>query len=178
VLAVILRQALSRRQAKRICVLLLGFAGGAAVLGRPFGVLTRDNLLGAALQYTVVNLTFAGVVLLVLLLGTSSWSGYVNNSVLGFLGYISYGLYLIHLLIFRLYDKLSQLLWPQLRPCDGQFGLIVLRFLCASCISVGLAYLSRKFFEERFLRLKDRSATNQRWAADRPSSTSSSSQLV
>src|ERR1700693_330039 len=177
-LAVGLRKSISRWQLKAMGAMLLALAAGAAVLGRPFGVLTRDTLLGAALQLTVIHLAFAGVVLVVLLLGTSSWHGYVNSSVLGFLGYISYVLYLIHLLIFRTYDKLSQLFCPQLQPRDGQFGLVVLRFVCATCLSVALAYLSRKFFEARFLRLKESSTPNQRWAAGQLSSASSGGQLV
>jgi peptidoglycan/LPS O-acetylase OafA/YrhL len=134
-MAAVLRTSVRRRRLKTICARLLAIAAGAASLGGHFGVLTRDNLLGAALQSTVINLAFAGALLLVLLVGTGSWSGYVNNPALGFLGYISYGLYLIHLLIFRIYDKLSHLFWPQLQPRDGQFGLIVLRFVCVAGIS-------------------------------------------
>jgi peptidoglycan/LPS O-acetylase OafA/YrhL len=177
--AVVLRSSVSRRQVKAMGLMLLGLAAGAAILGGPFGVLTRDNLLGAALQHTVINLAFTGVLLLVLLLGTSAWRGYANNPVLGFLGYISYGLYLIHLLIFRIYDKLTQVFWPQLQPRDGRFGLIVLRFVCVAGLSVGLAYLSRRFFEERFLRLKERFMPNGRWAsAGQLSSAPSGGQLA
>jgi|HubBroStandDraft_4_1064222.scaffolds.fasta_scaffold00800_6 peptidoglycan/LPS O-acetylase OafA/YrhL len=178
-LAVVLRSPVSRRQVKAMGLMLIVLAASAAVLGGPFGLLTRDNLLGAALQHTVINLGFSGVLLLALLLGTSAWQGYVNSSVLRFLGYISYGLYLIHLLIFRIYDKLSQVFWPQLQPRDGLFGLIVLRFVCVLGLSVGLAYLSRRFFEERFLRLKQSSTPKGRWALEgRLSSASSGGQLV
>jgi peptidoglycan/LPS O-acetylase OafA/YrhL len=177
-LAVVLRSTLGWRQLQRLCGLLLATASGVAILGRPFGMLTRDNLLGAALQLTVINLGFTGVVLLVLLLGAGSWSRFVNNPALGFLGYVSYGLYLVHLLIFRIYDKLVQLCWPQLQPQDGQFALIVLRFVCAAGFSVGLAYLSRRFFEERFLSLKDRLMAKQRLVASRLSSASSGGQLA
>jgi peptidoglycan/LPS O-acetylase OafA/YrhL len=176
-LAAVVRTAVSRRHLKAFGALLLALAVGAAALGGPFGVLTRDNLLGAAFQFTVVDLAFTGVVLLVLLLGTSSWHGYVNNSVLGFLGYISYGLYLVHLLIFRIYDKLSQLFWPRLQPYDGHFELVVLRFLCATCVSVGLAYLSRRFFEARFLRSKHPSAPKQRSALSQLCSASSGASM-
>ena len=149
-LAVVLRTSADRGQLTAVCALLLAISIAAAVLGSPFGVLTRDNLLGAALQLTVIHFAFAGVVLLVLLMGTSSWRGYVNVSLLAFLGYISYGLYLIHLLIFRLYDQLIRDCWPKLQPHDGQFGLVALRFVCVAGLSVGLAYLSGGF-EERFL---------------------------
>lgn len=177
-LAVLLRTAISRRQVQATCALLLALAAGAAVLGAPFGILTRHNLLGAALQLTVVNLAFAGVLLLALLLGTSAWRGYVNSYGLRFLGYISYGLYLVHLLLFRIYDKLSQLFWPQVQPRDGLFGLVVLRFVCVLGFSVGLAYLSRRFFEERFLRSNERSAAQPGWAPGQLSSAPSGGQLV
>jgi peptidoglycan/LPS O-acetylase OafA/YrhL len=178
VLAAVLRTSVSRPQLKAICALLLVLAAGAGVLGSPFGVLTRENLLGAALQHTVIDLAFTGALLLILLLGTSSWSGYVNNPMLGFVGYVSYGLYLVHLLIFRIYDQLCPLFWPQLQPRDGQFGLIVLRFVCVTGLSVGLAYLSRRFFEERFLRLQERFTPSERWTAGRLSSTPSGGHLA
>ena len=155
-LAIVLRTSITRRQVVSLCAALL--VGGAmlAVIGRPFGILTRDRVLGAGLQHTVIEIVFGGILLLVLLAGTSSRKRYVNNPGLRFLGHLSYGLYLIHLLVFRMYDKLSRHYWPQLQPSDGRFGLVVLRFLIAGGFAIGLAYLSRTYFEERFLQLKDR----------------------
>lgn len=66
-----------------------------------------------------------------------------------FLGYISYGLYLVHQLIFGLYDGLAG------PPIHG-FGAIVLRDLIVVAISIGIAWLSRVYFEEPFLRRKNR----------------------
>jgi peptidoglycan/LPS O-acetylase OafA/YrhL len=176
-LAALLRTPVSRRQVRWIAAFLLLLAAAAAALGKPLGILTRDHLLGAAMQLTVLNVAFGGALLCVLLLGTSEWQRYVNSPVLGFLGYISYGLYLIHLLVFRLYDRVTHLFWPPLQPRDGQFGLVVLRFVCVFVVSVGLAYLSRKFFEERFLRLQQRFAPRERWAGQL-SSSSRGSQLA
>jgi peptidoglycan/LPS O-acetylase OafA/YrhL len=45
-----------------------------------------------------------------------------------------------------------------LQPPVGHFGLIVLRFAVVSAVAVGLAYLSREYYEEWFLRRKDRIA--------------------
>jgi len=156
--AILLRTSASRRMVAVLCGTLLvgGFTFAGA--GRPFGILTRELMLGAALQQTVIDMVFAGFLLLVLLLGTSARRRYVNNSVLRFLGYISYGLYLIHLLVFRMYDKLCRNFRPSLQPTPGHFGLIVLRFFLAGGAAIGVAYLSRKYFEERLLRLKDRFA--------------------
>jgi peptidoglycan/LPS O-acetylase OafA/YrhL len=65
-------------------------------------------------------------------------------------------LYLIHLLVFRLYDQLCSSLFPNLQPDGTRFGSMVLRFVIAATAATSLAYLSRRHFEERFLRLKDR----------------------
>jgi peptidoglycan/LPS O-acetylase OafA/YrhL len=157
-LAILLRTSASRKMVAVLCGTLLASGFTLAGVGRPFGILTRERVLGAALQETVIDMVFAGFLLLVLLLGTSARRRYVNNSVLRFLGYISYGLYLIHLLVFRMYDKLCRIFWPSLQPTPGHFGLIVLRFFLAGGAAIGVAYLSRKYFEERFLRLKDRFA--------------------
>jgi len=157
-LAIFLRTSTSRKMVAVICGTLLAGGFMLAGVGWPFGILTRERVLGAALQETVIDLVFAGFLLLVLLLGTSAHRRYVNNSVLRFLGYISYGLYLIHLLVFRMYDKLCRNFWPWLQPTPGHFGLVVLRFFLAGGAAVGVAYLSRKYFEERFLRLKDQFA--------------------
>jgi len=157
-LGILLRTSASRKVVAVLCGTLLLGGFTLAGVGRQFGILTRERILGAALQETIIGIVFAGFLLLVLLLGTSARRRYVNNSVLRFLGYISYGLYLVHLLVFRMYDKLCRIFWPSLQPTSDHFGLIVLRFFLAGGAAIGLAYLSRKYFEERFLRLKDRFA--------------------
>jgi len=45
---------------------------------------------------------------------------------------------------------------PDMPLRDGHFGLVFLRFAVAGAVAVLIAYLSRKNYEERFLRLKDR----------------------
>jgi peptidoglycan/LPS O-acetylase OafA/YrhL len=69
-----------------------------------------------------------------------------------FFGEISYGLYLIHLLLLQIYDR--------------EFGsgfaedwrLLLLRFLVANGTAVGVAVLSRRWFEDPILRMKSRIA--------------------
>jgi peptidoglycan/LPS O-acetylase OafA/YrhL len=157
-LAILLRTSASR---KTIAVLSGTLLAGGFVLagaGRPFGILTRERMLGGVFQETLIDMVFAGLLLLVLLLGTGPARRYVNNSFLRFLGYISYGLYLIHQLVFWNYDKLCRRFWPALQPTSGHFRLVVLRFVVGGGIAIGVSYLSRTYFEERFLRLKDRFA--------------------
>jgi peptidoglycan/LPS O-acetylase OafA/YrhL len=128
------------------------------IAGAPFGMLSRQTMLGASLQLTLVNTFFAGLLLLFLVLGTSSRKWLVNSAILAFFGYISYGLYLIHPMIFRIYDKVTGRFWPWLQPSVGHFGLIVLRFGVVSATAIGLSYLSREYYEEWFLRRKERIA--------------------
>src|SRR3974390_2208171 len=154
-LAILLRTSITRRQLRGLCGLLLGSSALLALAGWPFGILSRNRLLGAGFQWTVLNLFFAGILLLFLLAGSGNAQRYVNLPVLRFLGYISYGLYLDHLLAFRLYDRLCRHYLPQIMPSGGHFSLVLLRFSLAGSFAVAAAYLSRRFFEERFLRLKD-----------------------
>src|SRR5580693_6807900 len=159
-LAIVLRTTITRKRVQQLCVLLLSLSLVAGILGRPFGITTRERLLGAALQHTTVNIFFAGVLLLFLLAGTSSKKHYVHNSVLHFFGYISYGLYLDHILAFRIYNRICLRYWPWLVPSNNHFELVLLKFAVAGGFAVGAAYLSRKYFEEPFLRIKDRIARN------------------
>ena len=157
-LAIALRSSISRKHAAIGGTFLLAMATILMIAGAPFGMLSRQTMLGASLQLTLVNTFFAGLLLLFLVLGTSSRKWLVNSTILAFFGYISYGLYLIHPMIFRLYDKVTGRFWPWLQPSVGHFGLIVLRFAVVSAVAVGLAYLSRQYYEEWFLRRKERIA--------------------
>ena len=137
---------------------LLGSAGALSAIGGPFGILTRNVMLGAALQHTVVAILFSGLLLLVLLLGTGNRKQVVCNPALRFLGFISYGLYLVHLMMFRIYDRFCHRFAEGLLPRDHHFELVVLRFLMGAGAAIALAYVSRIYFENWFLRLKDRMA--------------------
>jgi peptidoglycan/LPS O-acetylase OafA/YrhL len=154
--AVSLRIRESQQFARKLCTWLLIGATVLGLAGYPLGIATRERALGAALQQTTINLFFAGVLLLFLLIGTSRHRAYVNNSILQFFGYISYGLYLDHLLAFRIYDRVIRAYWPSLLPSSYHFGLVLLKFAVAGGGAVGAAYLSRRYFEERFLLFKDR----------------------
>ena len=124
--------------------------------GAPWGILTRQRFLGAMLMLTASHFLFLGLIGLSLLAGTSRWSWIVNRPILRFFGNISYGLYLIHWLVFMCYDDLVKKHWPGAYPPAGRFGLIAFRFVCVGGVATALAYLSRRFFEEPFLHLKDR----------------------
>ncbi len=73
---------------------------------------------------------------------------------LSFFGYISYGLYLVHQLIFNTFDRWVQgtMLDPQRGPGWGLW----LNALICTLVATGIAWLSRRYFEALFLRRKDR----------------------
>jgi len=77
-------------------------------------------------------------------------------TILPFFGHISYGLYLFHLFIFNSYDRVVAGTW--FGTSATAVGPLLVRLLLAGGVAVGIAYLSRRFFEERFLALKDKLA--------------------
>ena len=154
-LAILVRSKITRRQSGWVCAACFG-ASLLAVLAAPLGILTTNRILGAALKETLMNTFFSGMLLLFLLLGTSSWKGLVDLGWLRFFGYISYGLYLFHLMVFALYDLWTRRLWPAVVPKDNRFDLVALRFVVAGAAAVVVSYVSRRYFEERFLALKGR----------------------
>lgn len=123
-------------------------------IGYPFGIFLASRFLGTTLRDTALNLFFAGTVALCLIIGTSRWKLLVNRPVLQFFGEISYCVYLIHMLIFDLEDHFLPRLLPNLTLATGHFGVMLLQFIIAAAFTVAVAYISRRYFEEPFLRLK------------------------
>ena len=129
------------------------FAAGFMILlaGLPFGILHRTNVFGAAMQTTPWNLMCTGLMLLLLGIRSPLLGGRYAAP-LRFLGYISYGLYLCHLIVFEAYDKLVGHL-PSLSlrlTFQGAFTRVFL----AGMLAVFVSWLSRRFYEDRFLRIK------------------------
>jgi peptidoglycan/LPS O-acetylase OafA/YrhL len=125
-------------------------------IGYPFGIFRASRFLGVTLRETALNLFFGGIVASALLAGTSRWKAVVNRPVLQFFGEISYSLYLIHMLVFDLEDYVVGRLFPNLSDVAGHFALMVFLFTVALGFTVAIAYLSRWYFEEPFLRMKRR----------------------
>lgn len=141
---------------------ICGMAGAVAllVLGAPFGILLNRTLLGGVLRSTALNIFFAGGLGSLLVIGSSNLKWMVQRPILQFFGRISYGLYLFHMLAFDFADHLLGLLVrnaEQIVP--NNFPLICLRFTIAATLATTVAALSRKYFEERFLVLKERWAS-------------------
>jgi peptidoglycan/LPS O-acetylase OafA/YrhL len=115
--------------------------------------MTRTNASGAALQPEPFLLLFAALLLLSLQYGGHPVVFRLTRP-LRFFGYISYGLYLLHLIGFKIYQDLySDIGHPvsvlTLSSILGRFCLVV-------GITSLICLISRRYFEEYFLRLKDR----------------------
>lgn len=152
-LAVFVRTPLGTRTGLKLASAMALLGSFAFILiDRPF----HRPLFGGALHITALNLACTATVGLTLLLGTTSWRFLVDRRVLRFFGEISYGLYLIHMLAFNIFDNLQQRLLPETPTFKGNFEIMLVRFLVAGTVAVALAALSRAYFEEPFLRLKDR----------------------
>jgi peptidoglycan/LPS O-acetylase OafA/YrhL len=157
ILAMIVRlPQFTRKRLAMFVVGVLGVATSMALFGARYGILTQRRLLGASLLLTVAQLFFLGALGLTLFLGTGKWPRLVNIPILQFFGEISYGLYLIHWLFFAGYDAIASKLWPSSHPALGEMTLLSLRFICAAGLASIAAFLSRKYFEGPFLRLKNR----------------------
>lgn len=66
-----------------------------------------------------------------------------------FLGYISYGLYLVHQLIFHAFDGVLSNTW--LATSRDNIWCVALVYIICFAVSIVLAYLSRRYFEAIFL---------------------------
>ena len=108
---------------------------------------------GGALHITGFNSFFLGLLAISLLLGSRFD---IRSQALEFFGRISYGLYLVHLLCFDLYDHFCSRYFPSAENASGHFGLMAVRFGLSATLAIAIATLSRRYFEEPFLRLKDR----------------------
>jgi peptidoglycan/LPS O-acetylase OafA/YrhL len=138
------------------CRVVLGHLRHSLIVGAPFGILTRFRFVGAVLMLSAVNLLFVGAMSFALLVATGRWKSASKIPVLAFYGDISYGFYLIHWLIFIGYDAvIARYLGPAYHFAVS-FKLLAMHFCIVFVAATFLAWLSRRFYEERLLRLKSR----------------------
>ena len=157
-LGVLSRGPLAERTAMFRCSLFCLVAAIALFsLGTPLGIWRGTTFFGAVFRRTAVNVFFTGMLGATLLLGSSRWKWLVHRPVLQWFGEISYGLYLVHMLAFDFVNhwiiRFAPRAYAQL---PSRFGLTALRFVLSVTLAVGVAFLSRRYFEEKFLKLKDR----------------------
>jgi peptidoglycan/LPS O-acetylase OafA/YrhL len=144
-----------RKTLFRFSLYLIGIAILMEAAGIPFGIMSRQRPLGMALQVVPFHFAFTAFLCISLLLGSSAWKAAVTSTGLQILGRISYGLYLIHLLIFDFYTSIVAAFWKDGANTSHFLPLVTRLVVCAGA-SIGTAYLSREYFEEPFLRLKNR----------------------
>jgi peptidoglycan/LPS O-acetylase OafA/YrhL len=158
-----------RATMRRFSVGSLGFAVAMFVAGTRFGIWRGNTFVGGVFRLTAVDIFCAGVLGATLLLGTSRWRWVVRRPVLQWFGEISYGLYLFHMLAFDFVNHCMVIYFPgELEQLSSHFGIMFLRFLASMAIAVGVSFLSRKYFEEWFLRLKGRWTAPISRSASRP----------
>jgi len=153
-LAVFARSRFASRANSMTLAFILILAGTAILaIGAPHRILHRDNAWGDALQVEPFNLIFAGTLLLLLTLRLRVFAGPLFSP-MRYLGYISYGLYLYHLIIFVTGTEILAR-WNILQG-EGDFPIVVARFLLLFAVAIVVSAISRRWLEQPFLNLKSR----------------------
>jgi len=153
---VIRRMNNDRRKFLRFSLILIAIGFLVAAAGYPFGITTRMHPIGAALQSVPWHLGMGGLLGIFVLLGSGKWKAIVAPRILTFIGAISYGLYLYHLLFWLVYAWLENRLGFEQRLHLDLWQKTWLHMAAVSAAAIAFSYLSRWYFEEPFLRLKDR----------------------
>jgi len=112
------------------------------------------RFIAVSLRATCVNYASLSFLAAALWLGTGAYQKFVNLRFLSFYGFISYGLYLIHALIFSLYNDVA--LRFSFFHVGYSFGKCLLRLMIVFIVATAVAYLSRTTYEEFFLRMKNK----------------------
>lgn len=155
ILALYLRSAnISRKKVVRLGLSCVAVGLVILAIGLPYGVLTRKSAYGSALQYSPFCIMFVGLLTLTLIVGTGRYRSWINIRWLRFVGEISYGLYLVHLLIYSAYDTILRRMAPNINIGPSAVSMIV-RFVVVVAVSIFLAAISRRTYEEWFLAKKE-----------------------
>lgn len=127
---------------------------GVALLfsGLRYGILHRGNSIGDAFQVVPFNLMFAGSLVLALTLRLKFFASFWTWP-LRYLGRVSYGLYLYHLLVFSTVSRIMA--HYAIFQGAGDFHLVVERFLAMFALSLLVADASRRWLEQPFLDMKE-----------------------
>jgi peptidoglycan/LPS O-acetylase OafA/YrhL len=117
-----------------------------------FFLLVGHSWADATVVKSACNLASAGFLACMLLVGTSNWRFLVDRPILKFFGFISYGLYLVHILAYHISDVLLSHQLATLIASAKPMIATLLRFSGGFVLGTGIAYLSRRSLEETFLR--------------------------
>jgi peptidoglycan/LPS O-acetylase OafA/YrhL len=150
-LAIFVRSA----RASRVSLMRLAGTGALVAVTALAMSITVPMAVAVSLRATSVNYASLAILCAALWLGTCKYRRFVNINFLSFYGFISYGLYLIHPLIFGLYNDACVRFAPFL-AIGHSFAKCFFRLGVVLIIATALAYLSRISYEEFFLRMKRR----------------------
>jgi peptidoglycan/LPS O-acetylase OafA/YrhL len=117
-----------------------------------FHLLNRASTLGKAFEVEPFLFLFACLLMLSLYIGDHPLVLSLTRPI-RFFGYISYGLYLLHWVGFLV---INAVLFPRTPLPVLTAPRLLLQFALDLAIMTGICYLSRRYFEEFFLRQKDR----------------------
>jgi peptidoglycan/LPS O-acetylase OafA/YrhL len=153
-IAIFLRTAAATDRRVAQLTVITGVAG-ATMLGAGFffHLMSRATPAGAAYQPMPFMMIFLSMLLISLRFGDHPFV-YRLLSPIRFFGYISYGLYLFHLFGFLAFDSLMDRFHWHAHTLTASFLLFRFVFVCSG--TVLFCFLSRRYFEEFFLRFKER----------------------
>ena len=142
-----------RRRALRVASILVAAAIAITLAGAPYGIQHRGNRLGAALQFSLGELAFAGGILAVVTLAGSAATAILRSRVLTLSGDLSYCLYVTHMLLMDALDRVFGR-FMNVDAAMNRFSFITLRAAAALALCYGVAMLSRRYYEQPILKLK------------------------
>lgn len=127
--------------------------------GRHQGLLQGSNVAEAALGAEPFELIFTAMLLGLLSLHGSVFAG-PAFAPMRWLGNISYGLYLVHTIVFAEYDRWSGHAGTYHRGTYfGDFRELLVRLTVCGAVACAIAWVSRRWYEEPFLRMKRKLAS-------------------
>jgi len=153
-IALLLRTPAATLVRTKVATLALGLLSAALLLlGFQLHIMNKTTAIGAAFQPVPFILLFSAMLLLALQVGSHPHVFRITRP-LRFYGYISYGLYLFHVLGFSVYQSLFSDISHPLPVLTAAY--LLMRFCVVLAAVTLFCFLSRRTFEEYFLRLKDR----------------------
>ncbi len=155
VLAIWLRSKFfSRAMAHRLA---LGFGGALlliTMLGYPYGILQGQTVASGALRYTQAQCFFAALMVLSLAYSGSVYTALLWHPFALFSAGLSYCIYLIHVVMGEVYYWGLNRFGVDEVANFGLPGSMLARTVAVFCLSIGVAWLSQRYLEAPFLRLK------------------------
>jgi peptidoglycan/LPS O-acetylase OafA/YrhL len=142
-----------RRRALKVAGALMLAAVTLAMIGMPYGILHRGNRLGAALQFSIGEMAFAGGILAVVTMAGSTITAIFRSYPLTLSGYLSYCLYIMHMMVVDLFDVVCSR-FIDLEAAMGRFSFIIVRAVVAIALCYSVAAVSGRYFEKPLLELK------------------------